>query len=117
MELYNYKAKIIKVVDGDTVDAIIDAGFTLRFTERLRLLGINAPEMRSPDPAIRVKAKEAKVFLEGLILNKDVFIHTEKDDAFGRYLAQIYLDGDDLNNLIIDDVNKLMIINGHAVKF
>ena len=47
--MYNYNAKCIKVVDGDTIDAEIDLGFDIKVTKRIRLAGINAPESRTRD--------------------------------------------------------------------
>ena len=47
--MYEYKAKLVKVVDGDTVDAMIDCGFSVYRKERIRLLGIDAPETRTRD--------------------------------------------------------------------
>ena len=49
MELYNYKAEVTRVVDGDTVDAFIDLGFDMHSKQRVRLYGINAPETRTRD--------------------------------------------------------------------
>ena len=47
--MYEYKAKVTRVVDGDTVDALIDCGFSVFRKERIRLYGINAPESRTRD--------------------------------------------------------------------
>lgn len=107
--LYNYKAEITNVVDGDTVDAVIDLGFRMSATHRLRLLGINAPEKNSSDPLIRAQALKSRDALCSYLVSRDVTIHTEKSDAFGRYLAIIYVG--DLN------VNEAMVRNGFAVPF
>lgn len=99
--MYEYKAKITNVVDGDTVDAIVDVGFKVTTTQRLRLLGIDTAELTSKDPVERAKAQEAKLFVIEQLLNKTVLIKTEKSDSFGRYLANITLDGVDFNALMI----------------
>ena len=52
--MYKYKAKLIKVVDGDTIDALIDCGFSTFKKERVRLRGINAPESRTRDKEEKV---------------------------------------------------------------
>lgn len=97
--MYEYKAKITNVVDGDTVDAVVDVGFQMTITHRLRLLGVNCPEMHGPDFDAGQKAKD---FTKNNLLNQEVIIHTEKSDVFGRYLATIYLDGIDFCQELID---------------
>lgn len=106
---YIYKAKIINVVDGDTVDAIIDVGFKMTTTQRLRLAGIDTAELTSKDPVERASAQEAKLFLIQELLNKDVLIKTEKADAFGRYLATIVLNE--------TNINELMLVKNLAVPY
>ncbi|MRG56373.1 hypothetical protein GF108_12370 [Phyllobacterium sp. SYP-B3895] len=95
--LYQYKARIVSVTDGDTVRADIDLGFnTWRHNEPLRLYGIDTPEMKGETKAAGQTAKEA---LEGRILGKEVILCTIKDkqEKYGRYLAEIYI-GDELIN-------------------
>lgn len=87
---YIYKAKIVNIVDGDTVDAIIDVGFQITIAQRLRLNRINTPEKNSKDEAVKTAALAAQEFTTQRILNKDVVIGTRKSDAFGRYLAEVY---------------------------
>jgi micrococcal nuclease len=98
---YIYKARITNVVDGDTVDAVIDVGFKMTTTQRLRLAGIDTAELTSKDPVERASAQEAKLFLIQELLNKDVIIKTEKADAFGRYLATIYLSDVNVNETML----------------
>lgn len=103
--MYNYKAKIIGVYDGDTVTALVDLGF-LHFQEmKLRLYGIDTPEMRGPE---KVEGKVVRDILREMILDKEVEIHSYKDKQgkYGRYLANIILDGLDINQWLVD--------NGHA---
>jgi len=99
--MYQYKARIVNIVDGDTVDAEVDLGFRLTAKLRLRLLGINAPEMRSKDEARCLKALEARSTLSALILEATVVIETQKPDAFGRYLANIWLRDININEEMI----------------
>ena len=47
--MYEYKAKLLRVIDGDTVDCVIDLGFNVRLKERVRLKGIDTPETRTRD--------------------------------------------------------------------
>jgi len=105
--LYEYKARIVNVVDGDTVDADIDLGFnTWRINERLRLSGINAPEPRG---AQKVEGLQSKNELIKRILDREVTICTIKDRTgkYGRYLATIYLG--EIN------INEWLVENGFAV--
>lgn len=108
LDLYNYKARVSNVVDGDTCDVTLRLGLFLTATLRLRLLGVNSPEMHGATHAAGLAAKE---FAERELLGKDVFIHTEKDDAFGRWLAIVYVDGDG------ESFNDRLIRGGFAVPF
>jgi micrococcal nuclease len=88
--MYSYRAKLVRVVDGDTVDLKIDLGFKVEIFQRVRLSRINAPELKSSDPAERVKAKEATDFVSAWFAKwTHVLIETEKSDLFGRYLGDI----------------------------
>ena len=74
--MYNYKAKIIGVYDGDTVTAMVDLGF-LHFQEmKLRLYGIDTPELRGPE---REQGIIVRDILREMILNKEVTIRSYKD--------------------------------------
>ncbi|MEK6616711.1 MAG: thermonuclease family protein [Bacteroidota bacterium] len=88
---YTYKALIMEVYDGDTLTAKVDLGFKINFTEKIRLLGINAPELKGSEKNKGLKSRDA---LRNLILNKEVIIQTEKDkkEKYGRYLGTIYIE-------------------------
>ena len=91
-KLYYYRAKIISVYDGDTCRADIDLGMGIWVrNEKLRLLRINAPEMRGEEKA---EGKVSRDFLRELILGQEVFIQTWKDrrGKYGRFLAEIWLE-------------------------
>lgn len=88
---------------------MIDLGFHITIKERLRLARINTPEINSPLSAEREKAQAAKAYLESKILNREVIIETRKTDIYGRYIAEIVISGENINNL--------MIISGHAIKY
>ena len=100
--MYSYNAKIINVVDGDTVDAEIDVGFKIKITHRLRLIEVDTAEMHDANPDLRKLAKTAKQYLIDTLLNKTVKINTYKADAFGRYLVEIYLDKFCVNDYLIE---------------
>jgi micrococcal nuclease len=120
--IYIYKASLIRVVDGDTVDLIIDLGFDTSRKERFRLYGIDAPEMRAKG------GKEAKAWLEDALMPLEaIYVQTlqhktkAKRDKYGRFLAVLYDElGDiDANRLMRTPVspasiNARMIVEGHA---
>ena len=79
--MYQYKAKLIRVVDGDTVDAMIDCGFSTFKKERIRLYGINTPEIRTRDKKEKEKGFAAKARLEELLGegNNEFIVETSID--------------------------------------
>jgi micrococcal nuclease len=120
--IYIYKASLIRVVDGDTVDLIIDLGFDTSRKERFRLYGIDAPEIRTE------AGKEAKAWLIGVlgpygaIYVQTIQLSTKaKRDKYGRFLAVLY---DDLGDIDANrpmrtpvspaSINAKMITEGHA---
>ena len=112
-QLWVYRARPLLVVDGDTVDVLIDAGFRASRTERLRLLGLNTPEVRGESRPAGLAARAfVSTWLAGIGTSDwPLVIQTAKADAFGRYLATIWraVDGCCLN----DDI----LAAGHAVPF
>lgn len=100
--MYTYKATIINVIDGDTVDAIIDMGFKIHTTQRLRLNRIDTEEMHDANLEKRKLAIEAKEYLRNTLLNKEVIIETRKSDSFGRWLAEIVCEDININNVLLE---------------
>ena len=93
---YQYEAKIINVVDGDTVDAYINLGFSVSVTVRLRILDLDTPEIFHPTyDNEREQGIAAKELAEKFLLDRDVTIQTHKKGKYGRYLASIDMDGVD----------------------
>lgn len=105
--MWDYQAKCVRVVDGDTIDAEISVGFYLYTVQRLRLLGstggVNAYEMHDKDPAKRALAVRGRDRVAELLPPGTAFaVHTEKKDEFGRFLGRITLaDGRDLGDLLM----------------
>lgn len=103
--MWTYRATVIRVVDGDTVDVRIDAGFRLYHETRLRLTGIDAPEMNSRDTAERDRAKAATTYLSAILWpGAEITVTTDRDrrEKFGRYLGRITTaDGLDVNEDMI----------------
>jgi micrococcal nuclease len=107
MDNYIRKATVINVVDGDTIDAVVDLGYAMTTVQRFRLLSINTPERGEAG------FTEAKDFVKDMILGKTVYIQSEKSDSFGRYLANVYVvDGEFTYSL-----NDLLLSKGLAVPF
>jgi micrococcal nuclease len=107
-----YVKSVTKVVDGDTIDVVIDLGFDISFTSRVRLAGIDTPESRTKDLAEKALGLESKKYLADRIkAAKNVVIRTEKinsSEKFGRILGWLYLDGES------NSINHEMIEKGYA---
>lgn len=107
-----YKVKeIARVVDGDTVDCVIDLGFSLDYNTRVRLQGIDAPESRTRDLEEKHFGNAATQYLQSCIDNAtEIFIKTELGNGkYGRVLGTLYLDG--------VNINERMCAEGHAVPY
>lgn len=104
-----YVRKVEAVVDGDTIDVLIDLGFDILFASRVRLAGIDTPESRTKDLAEKALGLEAKEYLKKQLKDaKSVIIKTEKMDSsekYGRILGWVYVDGNtvSLNDTMIED--------------
>lgn len=109
--MFEYSAKVVEVIDGDTIDVVIDLGFNVLHTLRVRLYGINTPETRTKNKEEKQKGLNAKARLKELIEGKIVKIKTQKDETekFGRYLGIIFLDENNINQQLIQE--------GHAVEY
>ena len=112
-KLYFYRARVVDVYDGDTCRVDIDLGFnTFLRREKIRLSGINAPELRGKEREAGLKSRD---YLRELILDKDIYLETEKDrkGKYGRYLGTIWVK--DENNRYIN-VNEKLVQEGYAVE-
>jgi micrococcal nuclease len=97
---YIYKAFVKNVIDGDTIDAEIDLGFNIKIIHRLRLNRINTFETRGTSGETKSLALAGKEFTKTKLLNKEIIIKTQKSDAFGRYLAEVwYFEGENQINI------------------
>jgi micrococcal nuclease len=121
MELYTmgekimyeyYVRKVENVVDGDTIDVLIDLGFDILFQSRVRLAGIDTPESRTKDLKEKALGLESKEYLKKALKDaKSVVIKTEKMDSsekYGRILGWVYINGDTVS------LNDMMINDGYA---
>lgn len=105
-----YKAELLGVVDGDTLDVLIDLGFDIKLKQRIRLLGINTPETKGKT---RTAGLESKEFVKMWMDSRQFVIQTEKDkqEKFGRILGKIY----DIQTQ--ECLNDLLIKKGLAVPY
>jgi len=110
--MYEYKVKVNEVIDGDTIDAMIDLGFDIFTNKRIRLSGIDCPESRTTDLHEKKLGLEAKEYLKNVLGNASTVIvktlSTDAYDKYGRVLGQIYTDSSTTS------VNELMISRGYA---
>jgi micrococcal nuclease len=105
--MYEYNAKVIRVVDGDTVELRVDMGFRCSMTISARLLGIDAPEMHKK--AQLEMARKATAALAERLEGKDVRIVSKKADDWGRWLVLIW------DTTSMKSINDWMIEQGYAV--
>jgi len=107
-----YVKKVENIVDGDTIDVLIDLGFDILFASRVRLAGIDTPESRTKDLKEKALGLESKEYLKKILKDaKSVVIKTEKmnsSEKYGRILGWIYVNDDTVS------VNDHMINDGYA---
>jgi|TARA_Y100000310_G_scaffold323406_1_gene383699 micrococcal nuclease len=106
INMYEYKATIRRVVDGDTVDVTLDLGFDILYNNRIRLLGIDTSEIRTRDLEEKALGLAAKDRVKELCpVGSTVILKTTKDDRgkFGRILGEIFVEGQSLNKMLVDE--------------
>lgn len=113
-ELYTYKCKLIRIIDGDTLECNIDLGFNISKKSILRLQDVDAPELKTKDLVEKAQALESTEALRHLILDENpngvFYINSKKVDSFGRCLATVMLE----SGL---EVNTQLIDSGYATKW
>ena len=116
MDKYIYRAKLDRVVDGDTVDALIDVGFDIWFKKRIRFKGVDTWESRTrnlEEKALGLKAKaRTKELLEKISSKSGYFrIKSYGLGKYGRVIADVFIEDKDGKQW---NVNKTLISEGHA---
>jgi len=107
-DLYTYRASVVRVLDGDTIEVVVDLGFGVRSVQTLRLRGIDCPELVSRE------GMEAKEFVKKLLTpSSQVIIKTVKSDKYDRYLADVFIAGKEGQQTCL---NNLLLEKGHAVR-
>ena len=111
--MYEYKCEVTRVVDGDTIDCVLDLGFSILHKCRVRLYGIDTPESRTRDLDEKARGKLASKFLQESIDDGDEIVsRSELKDSKGKY-------GRVLGSIVVDglDVNQAMVAQNLAVKY
>ena len=84
--MYEYSCKVERVVDGDTIDVVLDLGFDILYKSRVRLYGIDTPESRTRDLDEKARGKLATAFLkEAVDCGKQIVIQTKLKDSRGKF--------------------------------
>ena len=111
MDKHIYSAKLVRVVDGDTADAMIDLGFNVWVKNRIRFMGGDAWESRTRNLEEKEKGLAAKAYVKDLLENSDegkFLLKSHGVGKYGRVLGELFVKGHDTS------VNELLKENGHA---
>ena len=101
--MYTYKAKLDRVVDGDTVDAHIDLGFDITIHKRIRLAGIDSPESRTRDLEEKAKGLASKDKLVELLGEGDFILESKEVGKYGRVLGTLIVEDVNINDTLVEE--------------
>ena len=111
--LFCYKiSKVIKVLDGDTIDVMVDLGFNIHIKSRIRLVGINCPETRTRDLEEKKRGLAAKERMQAFCETQEgeyLILKSHGVGKYGRVLGEIQKNGAIINNILLAE--------GHAKKY
>ena len=111
---HGYSAKLVRVVDGDTADAMIDLGCNTWVKKRIRFYGVDTWESRTRDLEEKKKGLEAKAYVKDLLENSDdgkFSVISHGLGKYGRVLGELFVKGHEMS------VNDLLKENGHAYEY
>ena len=114
LDKHNYSAKLVRVVDGDTCDALIDLGFNTWVKKRIRFMGVDTWESRTRNLEEKKKGLEAKAFTKHLLENSDegkFALRSHGVGKYGRVLGELFVKGHEKS------VNELLKEEGHAYEY
>ena len=117
--MYVYKAKLDRVVDGDTIDVHIDLGFSVSVKKRVRFVGINAPESRTRDLKEKARGLAAKDRVKAILAENPSFtLESTEIGKYGRVLGKIHLNVlDGVECLTQICLNEQLVKENHAVEY
>ena len=101
--MYNYKIKLDRVIDGDTVDAYIDLGFDISVKKRIRFMGINTPESRTRDLEEKARGLAAKDKLVELLGDGEFVLESKEVGKYGRVLGTLHMEDININQTLVDE--------------
>ena len=108
--MYKYNAKLDRVVDGDTVDALVDLGFDTWKKVRIRMMGMNAPESRTRDLEEKKLGLAAKARLIEMLGDGEFTLQSHGVGKYGRCLGEVFRESD-------VSINRQLINEGHATEY
>ena len=111
---HGYSCKLVRVVDGDTCDAMIDLGFNVWVKNRIRFMGVDAWESRTRNLEEKEKGLAAKAYVKDILENSDegkFLLKSHGVGKYGRVLGELFVKGNDTS------VNELLKENGHASEY
>ncbi len=111
MDKHIYSARLQRVVDGDTCDALIDLGFDTWVKKRIRFYGVDTWESRTRNLEEKKKGLAAKEYVKNLLENSDegkFLLKSHGVGKYGRVLGELFVKGHE------QSVNELLKENGHA---
>jgi len=113
IDRYQYSAKLIRVVDGDTCDALIDLGFDTWVKKRIRFYGVDTWESRTRDLEEKKKGLEAKAYTKELLESNDgiFLVKSHGVGKYGRVLGELFVEG------LEKSVNDMLVEEGHAYTY
>jgi len=126
--MYIYNVKVLRVVDGDTIDVLVDLGFSTHRKIRVRLYGINAPESRTRDLAEKKLGLAAKERLIEILdeQGNEVMLKSHGVGKYGRCLGELFyyrteVDEDENGDMIEEElktsINNQLVVEGHGVRY
>ena len=111
---HGYSCKLVRVVDGDTCDAMIDLGFNVWVKNRIRFMGVDAWESRTRNLEEKEKGLAAKAYVKDLLENSDegkFLLKSHGVGKYGRVLGELFVKGNEKS------INELLKENGHAYEY
>ena len=111
---HGYSCKLVRVVDGDTCDAMIDLGFDTWVKKRIRFYGVDTWESRTRNKEEKIKGLAAKAYTKDLLENSDdgkFSIISHGVGKYGRVLGELFISGQEKS------LNELLKENGHAYEY